>query len=80
MCIEQFQTGTHDLLHGFYDRLQDFIWHNFIRPTGQTAFKGLSPRDPQLGTDVDDVDSSGNCMREISVICSRTAVQGEKDP
>jgi hypothetical protein len=60
LSIEQFQAGTHDLLHGLYDRRQNLMWHNFVRLTGQTAFQGPAPGDPQFGADVDDVDSSSN--------------------
>ena len=79
LTIEQFQAGTHDLLHGLYDRLQNLIRYDFVRLAGQPAFQGPAPADPQFGTVVDDFDSSSNGTSEIFIICSRPAVQGEKD-
>jgi hypothetical protein len=71
LSSEQFQTGTNDLLYGIYDWRQNLIRHNFIWLTDQAAFQGPAPSDPQFGIDVDDVDSSSNCMYEILIIRSR---------
>jgi hypothetical protein len=57
---EQFQAKSYDLLYGLYDRRRNLIEHDFVPLTGQNAFQGAAPGDPQFRVDVDDVDPSSN--------------------
>jgi hypothetical protein len=79
LSTEQFEAGSHDLLHRIYDRRQNLIWHDFVRLSGQAVSQGASPGDPQFGIDVDDVDPSSNRAPEVFIVGTRASVQGEKD-
>src|SRR5713101_2472728 len=60
-----------------YER-QDLIRGNFIGLFDQAVLQATSPRNPQFGVDVDDINPGGNRLPQVFIVGSRSTVQCER--
>jgi hypothetical protein len=58
----------------------DHLRDDFIWLFNQGVLQAASPCNPQFSVDVDDIDPRGDCLPQIFIIGSRSAVQGEQNP
>jgi len=59
-AIEQRQPRANHFLHRLNDRRKNLIGNDLAWLFGQTGLEAASPRNAQLGIDMDDVDPGGN--------------------
>ena len=51
---------------------------DFVGLFGQALLQATSPCNPQFSVDMDDIDPSGDCLPQIFVVGSRSAMQGKR--
>jgi len=76
--VKQSQARTDNFLYRIYNRPQNLVGNHFVRVIRQALSQRSPPSDSQFGVDVDNIDSSCNCLLKVSIIGSRPTVQSEK--
>src|SRR5215472_8375959 len=68
LTVKQSQARADNLLYRIHDRPQDLVGHDFVWVSCQAFAQRFSPRNPQFGIDVDDIDPRGDGLAKVFII------------